>query len=371
MADFTPFSYEHDNEYELNFGLQPLSIEGTARFILTLRGEEIKKCYPCIGFDHKAIEKLAEHTHYLKIPELLKCISPFNRLSFCYPYVLLMEKLLGLTPSLRTQSLRVIFAELERIRSHMRIISALAQDLGSDIPKIYEIKQSAIIEHFLKNKEDLFQIGGIKYNITDEEIEDIYNWSSKKNNPFLEKISYSLSNNRIFKQRTIGIGIISAEDAVSWGLSGPSLRASGVSWDLRQSSPYDAYSSLSFTPTIENSGDVYSRYLVRAEEIKASLSLISQIIENIPPEENSTIDLSEEDFPSPPAKELYLATESPAGELGISIISDGSSCPYRFHIRTPSFPHLQALNYLGKDTNFGNLVPIIASFDLNMGEVDR
>ena len=370
MNNFISSPFEYENEYELNFGLQPLSVEGTVRFILSLQGEEIKKCYPCIGFEHKGIEKLAEHTSYHQIFELIKCLSSFNVLSYKYPYILLMEKLLNIKPSRRVQFLRVIFAEIERILNHMKIISAMAQDLGSDIPKIYEIKQSKKIDKFLSNKKDLFQIGGIKFDISDKELEEIYNWSRKKENIFLNKISYLLSENRIFKQRTKGIGKISKEEALSWGLTGVSLRASGVSWDLRSSFPYDAYSELSFEPEVLEEGDIYSRYLLRTKEISQSFDLITQAIENIPKEDFCPISLKELSI-CPVPGELYISTESPAGELGISIISDGQTTPYRFHIRSPSFSHLQALNYFGKGNSLGNLVPLISSFNLNIGEVDR
>ncbi len=362
---------EEENEYELNFGLQPLSIDGTVRFILTLQGEEIKKCYPCIGFEHKGIEKLAEHTSYREIPELLKCISPLNRLSFTYPYILAMEKILKITPSYRTKFLRVIFAELERIRSHMKAIAAMGQDLGADIPKIYERKQTKIINKFLNKQEDLFKIGGIKNDISKEEIENIYTWSQVKNNIFLEKIFYFLESNRIFKKRTMGIGVISSDEALEWGLSGVALRASGVSWDLRKSFPYDAYPDLTFAPIKEKGGDVYARYLVRAREIAQSLALITEAVNKLPDEDFCPAPDSGTAGISPPPGEIYQATESPFGELGLSLISDGNENPYRFRLRTPSFAHLQALNYFGKDTNLGNLVPIISSFNLSMGEVDR
>lgn len=375
----------NNNEYELNFGLQPHSLTNSVlRLILKLKGEEITCCTPFIGFTHKAIEKKAENISFSQIYTLLTHLNSTDIISYNYAFILALERLTQTTPPKRAMFLRTIFAEIARIHNHIRIISAMAQDLGSDIPFIQKTKQEKFTNQFLHNKEQMFQVGGISFDISDELLSSVYQWANKEINNFLESIDYLLTNNHIFKTRTKNIGVISQEQALSLGLSGVPLRASGISYDVRKAFPYDAYPFLDFNIPTMTKGDCYARYLLRVEEIKESIKIILQAIDNLPlgdfnidakqeiknkrKKQNKSIN---EETLYVPAGEIYQVTESPKGELGIYILSDGKDKPYRLHIKAPSFNHIESLSVISGNNFLGDMVSIIGSLDLSTEEADR
>lgn len=382
----------------INFGPAHPAAHGCLRLVATLDGEIVKRLDPHIGLLHRGTEKLIEYKTYTQgLPyfDRLDYLSPLcNELSFC----LATEKLLNLEVPRRAKYIRTMFSEINRLMNHLAAISFLALDIGAITPlfwlfeereKLYEI-----VERVCGSRMHAiyFRIGGVSQDLPLGLLHDIYDFLQKIPER-LNELEDVLTHNRILLQRTKGVGIATAHEALNRGYSGPMLRASGVKWDLRKTQPYDAYDEMEFNVPVGQNGDVYDRYLVRLEEIRQSIRIIFQCINNLPTGEIKTDDhkitppnraemkvsmeglihhfkLFSQGFQVPPGS-TYTATEHPKGEFGVYLVSDGGSLPYRCRIRAPSFVHLSSMHALSKKHFLADIVAILASLDVVFGDVDR
>lgn len=384
--------------FTLNFGPQHPAAHGVLRLILEMDGEMIEHSDPHIGFLHRGTEKLIENKTYLQaIPyfDRLDYVSPMNQE---HAFVLAIEKLLRLEVPRRAQFIRVLYCELTRIANHLLNISAYAMDVGALTPFLWAFEQREFLMGFYERASGArlhaayFRPGGVHQDLPPDLLTDIKIFADKLPQ-VLDEIEEVLTENRIFKQRSVDIGIISAEDALDWGFSGPVLRASGVAWDLRRSQPYEIYNELDFLIPIGKHGDCYDRYLVRMAEMRESLKIIHQCLDKMPlgpvmaqdrkvvPPPRQEMKRSMESLIHHfklytegfhvPAGEVYTAVEAPKGEFGVYLIADGTNRPYRCKIRAPGFAFLQASNFLCKGHMLADLVAIIGSLDIVFGEIDR
>lgn len=382
----------------LNMGPQHPSTHGVLRVILEMEGEVIIKATPVLGYLHRGIEKMAEYKTYQQIVTLtdrLDYTSPFiNNLA----YVLPVEKLLGIEIPLRAQYIRVLMAEITRIQSHLIWLGTHALDLGAMSPLLYcfrEREETLDIFEMVggaRMNQSYIRVGGLADDLPEGFLEKVRDFSEILPSR-VEGYETLLTKNKIWLSRTKGVGIISAEDGIDLGLSGPSLRGSGVKWDLRKANPYSSYDHFDFEiPTGEN-GDTYDRYLVRMEEMRQSNRIIKQVLDKLPsgevnvcnpkvvppPKEKVLTNIESliihfhimsEGFDVPQG-EAYCSVESSKGELGFYIVSDGSNKPYRIKIRTPSFINLQSLSTMAEGRMMSDMVAVIGSIDICLGEVDR
>ncbi|HQS83843.1 MAG: NADH-quinone oxidoreductase subunit D [Alphaproteobacteria bacterium 16-39-46] len=389
---------KNNEQYTLNFGPQHPAAHGVLRLVLELDGEVIERADPHIGFLHRGTEKLIEHKTYTQ------AIPYFDRLDYVSPmcqehaFALAVEKLLGISAPLRAQYIRVLFSEITRILNHILNVTTFALDVGAMTPFLWGFEEREILLGFYERVSgarfhaNYFRPGGVSLDLPKGLLEDILDFV-KKFPKFLEDTENVLTENRIFKGRTVDIGCINGTDALQWGFSGPNLRASGVPWDLRKSQPYDVYESMIFDVPIGEKGDCYDRYLVRMEEMRQSLRIIDQCVQEMPEGpvmvENHKITppkradmkvdmasmiqhfkLYSEGYHVLPG-ETYTVVEAPKGEFGVFLISDGTNKPYRCKIRAPGFAALQATNFLSKGHMIADLTAIIGSLDIVFGEIDR
>ncbi|MBL3284805.1 NADH-quinone oxidoreductase subunit D [Rickettsiales endosymbiont of Paramecium tredecaurelia] len=382
----------------INFGPQHPAAHGVLRLVLHLDGEVVHKVEPYIGYLHRSTEKLLEHKTYLQAPPFLDRIDYVSPMSQEHALALAVEKLLGCEVPERAQFIRVLFLELTRIANHILNITTQALDVGATTPMLWLFEEREKIMEFSERvcgarlHANYIRPGGVAADVDDELLSDIEKFIQNFALVFNDTLSL-LTYNRIWIQRLSGIGVVSKESALAWGFSGPMLRASGVAWDLRKRNPYEIYSQLDFSLPIGTKGDCYDRYLVRVEEIKQSLSIIKQALAKMP--KGRVITSDKRIAPPPkellhssmeaminhfklytqgymvPAGEIYSATEAPKGECGIYLKSNGGNKPERCRIRAPSFAHLQAINEIAKGHYIADLVTILASLDIVMGEVDR
>ena len=389
---------KHIKNYNLNFGPQHPSAHGVLRLVLELDGEVIERADPHVGLLHRGTEKLIEHKTYTQ------AMPYFDRLDYVSPqcqehaFVLATEKLLGIKASPRGQYIRVLFAEIGRELNHIFSVSAFAMDLGAMTPMLWACEEREKLMEFCERVSGArlhmayFRCGGVASDLPDGLIEDIALWCETFPK-VIDDIETLLTNNRIFKQRTVDIGGLSAEEAMDWGFSGPNLRACGVPWDIRKSQPYDVYDTMDFDIPVGKTGDCYDRYLVRIAEMRESLKIVKQCIAKMPSgpvkTDNHKISppsrgdmknsmeslihhfkLFTEGYHVPPG-ETYTAVEAPKGEFGVYLVSDGSNKPYRCKIRPPGFAHLQALEFLSNGYMLADVVANIGSLDIVFGEIDR
>ena len=382
----------------LNFGPQHPAAHGVLRMVMEMDGEIVERIDPHIGLLHRGTEKLIEYKTYLQ------AMPYFDRLDYVAPmcqehaFVLGGEKLLGITPPRRGQYVRVLFAEISRMLNHLLNAPALAMDVGAMTPMLWAFEEREKLMEFYESAcgarlhAAYFRVGGVHQDIPAGMGDDILAWADGFPK-FLEDMETLLNENRIFKQRTVDIGVVSEEEAMAWGFSGPMLRASGVPWDLRKAQPYDVYDEMDFDIPIGKNGDCYDRYLVRVEEMRQSVRIIRQCIENMPDGPVMTEDgkvgppargemkrsmealihhfkLYTEGFHVPPG-ETYTAVEAPKGEFGVYLVSDGTNKPYRCKIRAPGFAHLQAMDYLCRGHMLADSVAILGAMDVVFGEIDR
>ncbi len=382
----------------LNFGPQHPAAHGVLRLILEMDGEIVVKADPNIGLLHRGTEKLIEHKTYLQ------ALPYFDRLDYVSPmcqehaYSLCVESLLGCKIPLRAQYIRVLFSEITRLLNHIMNITTHALDVGATTPLLWMFEEREKLMEFYERVSGArlhsayIRPGGVAADLPEGLLEDIMEFI-KKFPKILADVESILNENRIFKQRLVDISPVSKEDAIAWGFTGVMLRASGVAWDLRKNQPYEIYDKLDFNIPVGTNGDCYDRYLIRIEEIRESLKLINQCIENIPDGEIKTDDrkiappmrkemktsmealihhfkLYTEGYHVPKG-EYYAAVEAPKGEFGVYISSDGSNKPDRCRIRAPGFAHLQALDYVSKNHLLADMPSIIGSMDIVFGEVDR
>ena len=384
--------------YTLNFGPQHPAAHGVLRLVMELEGEVVQRADPHIGFLHRGTEKLIENKTYLQaIPyfDRLDYVSPMNQE---HAFVLGIEKLLGLAVPLRAQYIRVLFSELTRIANHLLNIATFALDVGAMTPFLWAFEEREILMGFYEKVSGArmhaayIRPGGVHQDLPDGLLEEIGAFI-KRFPKVIDDVETMLTDNRIFKQRTVDIGVISPQDALKWGLTGPMLRASCVPWDLRKSQPYEIYDQLEFDVPIGRNGDCYDRYLVRVEEMRQSLRLIQQCLDGIPAgpvlaEDAKIVPPKRADMKQSmeamihhfklytegfhvPAGEVYTAVEAPKGEFGVYLVADGSNKPYRCKIRTPGFAFLQATDFLCKGHFLADTVAIIGSMDIVFGEIDR
>jgi NADH-quinone oxidoreductase subunit D len=396
-ADPTTGDLEIQN-FTINFGPQHPAAHGVLRMVMELDGEIVERVDPHVGLLHRGTEKLIEHKTYLQ------ALPYFDRLDYCsplameYSYVLAIEKLLDLEVPLRGQYLRVLFAELTRICNHMLNLGAHVMDVGAMTPNIwvFEIREQCL-EFFerasgARMHSAWFRPGGVHQDVPLKLLTDIADWLDEFPTLFEDAMSLVVDN-RIFKQRNVNIATVSKDDAVRWGFSGPVLRGSGVAWDLRKSQPYDVYDRMEFDVPVGTSGDCYDRFMVRVEEVRQSAKIMRQCLNEMPDGPVSSTDrkivppkraemkqsmealihhfkLYTEGF-HVPAGEVYVATESPKGEFGVYLVSDGTNKPYRCKIRPTAFSHLQAMDFMCKGHMLPDATAILGAIDIVFGECDR
>ncbi|MDO9610337.1 MAG: NADH-quinone oxidoreductase subunit D [Serpentinimonas sp.] len=411
--------------YTLNFGPQHPAAHGVLRLVLELDGEVVQRADPHIGLLHRATEKLAEHKTYIQSLPYMDRLDYVSMMCNEHAYCLAIEKLLNISVPIRAQYIRVMFSEITRLLNHLMWLGSHGNDCGS----------STILIYTFREREDLFDMyeavsgarmhaayfrpGGVYRDLPDAmprhaenkirnargtaelnrnrqgSLLDFIEDFTQRFNGHLGEYHTLLTDNRIWKQRTVGIGVISPERALNMGLTGPMLRGSGIAWDLRKKQPYDAYAQMDFDVPVGKTGDTYDRYLVRMEEMKQSNRIIGQCIAWLRANPGPVI--TDNHKVAPPAREAmkssmeelihhfklftegfhvpegqaYAAVEHPKGEFGIYLVSDGANKPYRLKIRAPGFPHLAALDEMARGHMLADAVAIIGTMDIVFGEIDR
>lgn len=361
-------------EYLINMGPQHPSTHGVLYLELKLNGETVVDCIPHIGYLHRGIEKIAENRTYTQIIPFTDRLDYIASMNNNLGYCLAVEKLMGIEICERAKYIRVIIAELNRIASHLLAIGTFAQDLGAfATPLFYCLRErEKIIEIFdeicgNRLTYNYMRIGGVQFDLPegiDKKIKDFIAYMDSKINDY-ENL---LSGNAIFLARTKNIGVLSKETALNYGVTGPNLRASGVNWDLRRDFPYLVYDKFQFNIPVYNNGDSWDRYKIRLDEIAQSLRIIEQAVAVLP-EGDPVVKVGR--MIKPLAGEVYATSENPRGELGFYIVSDGSQYPYRLKIRAPSFANLAVMPSLVKGLKVADVVCILGSLDIVMGEIDR
>ncbi|MEM7617289.1 MAG: NADH-quinone oxidoreductase subunit D, partial [Pseudomonadota bacterium] len=381
----------------INFGPQHPAAHGVLRLILEMDGEIVTRSDPHIGLLHRGTEKLIEHKTYLQaVPyfDRLDYVSPMNQE---HAFALAVENLLECDVPLRAQYIRVMFSEISRILNHILNVTTQALDVGATTPLLWLFEEREKMLEFYERVSGArfhaayFRPGGVAKDLPPNLLEDIDKFCDEFPAK-LDDVDELLTNNRIFRQRLVDIGIVSKEDAIAWSFSGAMLRGSGVKWDLRKNQPYDVYSELDFDIVVGKNGDCFDRYLIRMEEMRQSLKIIKQCVANMPggpvktadpkisPPKRSDMKESMEALINHfklytegykvPAGEFYAAVEAPKGEFGVYLVSDGSSKPYRCRLRAPGFAHLQSLDFMSKGHMLADIPTIIATQDIVFGEID-
>ena len=382
----------------MNFGPQHPAAHGVLRLVVEMDGEIVERCDPHIGLLHRGTEKLIEYKTYLQ------AVPYFDRLDYVSPmcqehaFALAVEKLAGIDVPVRGQYIRVMFSEITRILNHIMNISAFALDVGAMTPLLWGFEEREKLMEFYERVSGArlhaayFRPGGVHRDLPAGLLEDISKFCDEFPK-IIDDVESLLTENRIFRQRTVDVGIVNRDDALDWGFSGPMLRGSGVPWDLRKSQPYDVYGRMDFDIPVGKTGDCFDRYLVRVEEMRQSLRIIRQCIDEMPGGPVRTQDnkiapprrgemkqsmealihhfkLYTEGYHVPEG-ETYTAVEAPKGEFGVYVVADGTNKPYRCKIRAPGFAFLQATDFLSKGHMLADMVAIVGSMDIVFGEIDR
>ncbi|MDE2446566.1 MAG: NADH-quinone oxidoreductase subunit D [Alphaproteobacteria bacterium] len=388
--------------FSLNFGPAHPAAHGVLRLILDLDGEIVTRVDPHIGLLHRGTEKLIEQKTYLQaVPyfDRLDYMSPMNQE---HAYALAVEKLLGITVPKRGQLIRVLYAEMGRLRSHYLNVTAQAMDVGAITPFTWGLEAQEKTYVFYERASGgrmhaaYFRPGGVHQDIPQQLVDDIGHFANTHAKA-LDDVETLLTENRIFKQRNVDIGVVSLDECFANGFSGVMVRGSGAAWDLRKSQPYECYSELDFKVPVGKNGDCYDRYVIRLLEMRESLKLMQQCVEKLSSAEGqgpvSSLDgkvvppkrgdmkrsmealihhfkLYTEGY-KVPAGEVYAAVEAPKGEFGVYLVSDGTNKPYRCKLRAPGFAHLQAMDFMCKGHQLADVSAILGSIDIVFGEVDR
>lgn len=384
--------------YSINFGPQHPAAHGVLRLVLEMGGEVVERADPHIGLLHRGTEKLIEYKSYTQ------AVPYFDRLDYVCPmnqehaFCLAAEKLLGIEAPPRAQYIRVLYDEIGRILNHILNCFSFALDVGAMTPMLYTFEEREKLMEFYERISGarlhaaFYRVGGVAFDMPAGLAEDILAWTETFPK-VLADCEALLNDNRIFKQRTVDIGIVSQEEALDWGFSGPNLRASGLSWDLRKAQPYAVYDQLDFDIPVGKNGDCYDRYMVRIFEMYESVKIIRQCIEKMP---SGPVRIDDRKIAPPPraemkssmealihhfklftegfhvpAGETYTVIEAPKGEFGVFLVSDGSNKPYRCKIRAPAYAHLQGLDFMSKGHMLADVVANIGSIDIVFGEIDR
>jgi NADH-quinone oxidoreductase subunit D len=386
------------DSHAINFGPQHPAAHGVLRLILEMDGEVVERADPHIGLLHRGTEKLMEYRTYLQN------VPYFDRLDYVSPmcmehtFVLAIEKLVALQVPERAQWIRTLFAEITRVLNHLLNITTYALDVGAITPSLWGFEEREKLMEFYEAASgarlhaNYYRPGGVNRDLPAGLEERIAEWAETFPN-FVDDIETLLTGNRIWKQRTVDIGVMTAEDALAWGFAGPCLRASGVPWDLRRSQPYDKYAEVEFEVPVGRNGDCYDRYLMRLAEMRESVKIIRQCLAKMKP---GPVKAQDTKFTPPrraemkrsmealihhfklytegfhvPAGTTYTATESPKGEFAVYLVSDGTNRPYRCKIRPTGFAFLQAVTVMAQRHMLADTVAIIGSIDVVFGEIDR
>ncbi len=386
------------DSHAINFGPQHPAAHGVLRLVLEMDGEVVERADPHVGLLHRGTEKLIEHKSYMQ------ALPYFDRLDYVSPmceehaFALAVEKLLGIEVPARAKWIRTLFAEITRVLNHLLNITTYGLDVGAITPVMWGFEEREKLLEFheaasgARLHANYFRPGGVAKDLPAGLEERIADWADTFPK-LVDDLQTLLTGNRIWKQRTVDIGAIGAEDALAWGFSGPCLRASGVPWDLRRSQPYDMYDQVEFEVPVGRNGDCYDRYLVRMEEMRQSARIVKQCLARMQP---GPVKVQDNKIAPPlraemkrsmeslihhfklytegyhvPAGATYTAVESPKGEFAVYLVADGSNRPYRCKIRPTGFAHLQAIEVLSKRHMLADAVAIIGSLDLVFGEVDR
>ncbi len=394
---------EHSvRNFNINFGPQHPAAHGVLRLVLELDGEVVERVDPHIGLLHRGTEKLIEHKTYLQ------AVPYFDRLDYVAPmnqehaFALAVEKLAGIEVPRRGQLIRVLYSEIGRILSHLLNITTQAMDVGALTPPLWGFEEREKLMVFYERAcgarmhAAYFRPGGVHQDLPENLIDDIEAWCD----PFLkvvDDLDRLLTNNRIFKQRNVDIGIVELDDAWAWGFSGVMVRGSGAVWDLRKSQPYECYDEMDFDIPVGKNCDNYDRYLIRMEEMRQSVAIMRQCIEKLRADDGQGPVTSTDGKFSPPkrqemkrsmealihhfklytegyhvpAGEVYCAVEAPKGEFGVYLVSDGTNKPYRCKLRAPGYAHLQAMDFLCRGHLLADVSAVLGSLDIVFGEVDR
>ena len=392
-------TFDPDNrKFHLNFGPQHPAAHGVLRMILEMDGEIVTRVDPHIGLLHRGTEKLIEHKTYIQ------AVPYFDRLDYVSPmtqehaFVLATEKLLGIEAPERAKWIRTLFCEITRVLNHLLNVTTYALDCGAITPSLWGFEERELLMEFheaasgARLHANYFRPGGVAKDLPAGLEERIAAWAEKFP-AFLDDLEGLLTGNRIWKQRTVDIGVMSPEQALAWGFSGPCIRASGIAWDLRRAQPYEMYDKVSFKVPVGRNGDCYDRYLVRMAEMRESVSIIKQCLAAMKP---GPVKVQDRKFTPPTRREMkhsmealihhfklytegfhvpagatYTAVEAPKGEFGVYLVSDGTNRPYRCKIRATGFAHLQAIETMAKGHMLADAVAIIGSLDIVFGEIDR
>ncbi|XP_077563721.1 NADH-ubiquinone oxidoreductase 49 kDa subunit-like [Haemaphysalis longicornis] len=383
---------------QINFGPQHPAAHGVLRLVLELEGETVVRADPHIDLLHRGTEKLMEYKTYTQALPYMDRLDYVSMMANEQCYSLAVEKLLNIDIPKRAKYIRVLFAEITRILNHILAVGTHCLDIGGITPFFWLFEEREKLMEFYERVSGArmhaayIRPGGVSQDMPLGLMDDIYDWATKFGQR-LDEVEDLLTSNRIWKQRTVDIGIISAEDALDWGCSGVMLRGSGIKWDLRKSQPYDSYEDFEFDVPIGLKGDCYDRYLCRVEEMRQSLRIMYQAMNKMP---TGPVKVDDYKIVPPPRHEMktsmealihhfkhftegyqvppgvtYTAVEAPKGEFGLYILSDGSSCPYRCKIKAPGFAHLSLLDFIGRGHMLADIVAIIGTLDIVFGEVDR
>ncbi len=384
--------------YTINFGPQHPAAHGVLRLVLEMDGEVIDRVDPHIGLLHRGTEKLIEYKSYLQaVPyfDRLDYVSPMNQEQ---AFAIAVESLLGIEPPPRAKYIRMLFCELTRILNHIMNIASYAMDVGAMTPFLWTFEEREKLMEFYdavcgaRMHAAYIRPGGVSMDMPAGLAERIMTWANQFPK-IIDDMEGLLTENRIFKQRVVDIGRVTADEAVAWGFTGPNLRASGIAWDLRKAQPYDGYEDMDFDIAIGKNGDCYDRYLVRVIEMRQSIRIIKQCLEKMP---TGPVRVNDRKIMSPPraemkssmealihhfklytegykvpAGEVYAAVEAPKGEFGVYIVADGTNRPYRCRIRAPGFVHLQGMDFMLRGHMLPDVPAVLGSIDIVFGEVDR
>ncbi|MEN8721545.1 MAG: NADH-quinone oxidoreductase subunit D [Alphaproteobacteria bacterium] len=384
--------------FSMNFGPQHPAAHGVLRLVMELDGEVVERIDPHIGLLHRGTEKLIEQKTYLQ------AVPYFDRLDYVAPmnqehaFALAVERLLGIDVPKRGQYIRVLYSEIGRILNHLMNVTTQAMDVGALTPPVWGFEPREDLMIFYERAcgsrmhAAYFRPGGVHQDLPQDLLDDILAWCDTFP-AFLDDLEGLLTENRIFKQRNVDIGVVTAEDAMARGFSGVMVRGSGIPWDLRRSQPYEVYNELDFKIPLGKNGDCYDRYVCRMDEMRESVKIMQQCINNMPAGPVSSTDrkvvppkrgemkqsmealihhfkLYTEGY-KVPAGEVYAAVEAPKGEFGVYVVSDGTNKPYRAKLRAPGFAHLQAIDYMSAGHMLADVPAILGSLDIVFGEVDR
>ncbi|MCP3700231.1 MAG: NADH-quinone oxidoreductase subunit D [Aliivibrio sp.] len=391
----TPQRVKH---FTLNFGPQHPAAHGVLRLVLEMQGEVVERADPHIGLLHRGTEKLVEYKNYLQ------ALPYFDRLDYVsmmcqeHGYSLAVERLLGVSVPLRAQYIRVLYSELTRLLNHLLALTCHAMDVGALTPFLWAFEEREKLMEFYERVSGArmhaayIRPGGVAQDMPMGLSQDIHTFASQFASR-IDEMEEMLTGNRIWKQRLVDVGRVTKDQALDWGFSGVMLRGSGVAWDLRKTEPYDVYDRMDFAIPVGTRGDCYDRYMIRIEEMRESLRIISQCLDSMP---TGPVRIDDRKISPPsrgdmkhsmealihhfkyytegivvPAGEIYAAVEAPKGEFGVYLVSNGTHRPYRCKIRAPGFAHLQGLDFMSRGHMLADVVTMIGTQDIVFGEVDR